>query len=944
MPEIYVIAGGGWLRGSLNAIVTFLNTDSWTIIKQIVTAFSVLIVGITWIRRHNIMDMVGWAGVIVLMTLLVGIRTPVQIIDNSDLTKVYQVDNVPVGLALPASLTTKIGHALVQGYEMVFSLPDSVTYSKTGMIFGANLVSRSTDFLSQNPEITTMFTDYVQNCVMGDIFLNGKYSMEDLMNSADPYTLIFSKPSPLRGLFNDQNQFMTCEEAVAVIKPKLALDTKTGGKTWNYYVRQVFGGRPNPDILFSQMVGDSYNYFYGAGQSAAQIVRQNVTMNALRNGIMSYAARNGDTSSLLNIATTSSMEKQRLAHATVGQVALRSLPMSQTLIVGLMIGIFPLMVLGGMFNAVTLNVLKGYILAIMWVQTWPLLYAILNSCMTYYAKANGTPVVLSELSQVQIKYSDLATTAGYLSMLIPPLAWSMLKGLGAGFSSLYSHLASSAISPATSAASGAVDGNYSYANMQTENVSGFNWNTNSSTVFGQMTQQLRNGATATQTRSGDMVLDSSGAMSRLPMDISATRQIASAQQQMARESESQAQTALSGFNSSISSAWNSLQQFTGQKGNSSTMTSGADTSQGVQENMMASKMRSAVESYAKANNISEDQATQELAQRAVNKNAGLDASLTARGKMGIEILGNGGGLETAVGGKAGINWTDAESHSASSSSRATNDARHDISSQASADFKHGMDYFTSQKISSSGSHSENNSDSKIDQLAASLSSAKSSYSQYSDAHTRSHEYSEMASRTESMTGQMSENLTQQFANYVAKRSPHNAEELLTNTSSPEIASERAALARDFVNEQVEPNVNAHYADNKSILGAGMGGISTGGNTTTVQADYAGHSKEIEKHAASADINHNVGDKVDSMIKGNEDAQFTTQNQITDQSNEISSQRAELKENHERDQDKQHKKYEDEKEQQNLIVGALTKEELALRAKEIQEQYDKKHGG
>lgn len=169
--------------------------------------------------------------------MLVGIRTPVQIIDNSDLTKVYQVDNVPVGLALPVSLTTKIGYALVQGYEMVFSLPNSVTYSKTSMIFGANLVSCSTNFLSQNPEITTMFTDYVQNCVMDDIFLNGKYSMGELMNSTDPYTLIFSKPSPLRGLFNDNNQFLTCEEAAAVIKSKLALDTQTGGKTWSYYVR-----------------------------------------------------------------------------------------------------------------------------------------------------------------------------------------------------------------------------------------------------------------------------------------------------------------------------------------------------------------------------------------------------------------------------------------------------------------------------------------------------------------------------------------------------------------------------------------------------------------------------------------------------------------------------------------------------------------------------------
>lgn len=384
----------------------------------------------------------------------------------------------------------------------------------------------------------------------------------------------------------------------------------------------AFWRTSNPDILFSQMIGDSYNYFYGAGQSAASIVRQNVTMNALRNGIMSYAARNGDTSSLLNIATTSSMEKQRLAHATVGQVALRSLPMSQTLIVGLTIGIFPLMVLGGMFNAVTLNVLKGYVLAIMWVQSWPLLYAILNSCMTFYAKANGSPVVLSELSQVQIKYSDLATTAGYLSMLIPPLAWGMLKGLGAGFSNLYSHLASSAISPAATAASGAVDGNYSYANMQTENVSGFNWNTNSSTVFGQMSQQLANGASSTQMRDGSVVTDSSGATSRIPMSINMTRQIATAQQAMAREAQTQSESALHGYNSSLSSAWNTLSQFGSNRGSSNSMTSGADSTMSAQDSMMASRMRSAVESYAKGHNISNEQATQELASRSTR--ASLD--------------------------------------------------------------------------------------------------------------------------------------------------------------------------------------------------------------------------------------------------------------------------------------------------------------------------------
>ncbi|MFV1202154.1 conjugal transfer protein TraG N-terminal domain-containing protein, partial [Klebsiella pneumoniae] len=181
------------------------------------------------------------------------------------------------------------------------------------------------------------------------------------------------------------------------LKDRLNLDTKTGGKTWHYYVQQIFGGRPDPDLLFRQLVSDSYSYFYGSSQSASQIMRQNVTMNALKEGITSNAARNGDTASLVSLATTSSMEKQRLAHVSIGHVLMRNLPMVQTILVGITIGIFPLLVLAAVFNRLTLSVLRGYVFALMWFQTWPLLYAILNSAMTFYAKQNGAPVVLSEL-------------------------------------------------------------------------------------------------------------------------------------------------------------------------------------------------------------------------------------------------------------------------------------------------------------------------------------------------------------------------------------------------------------------------------------------------------------------------------------------------------------------------------------------------------------------
>ncbi|EAB8668971.1 conjugal transfer protein TraG, partial [Salmonella enterica subsp. enterica] len=98
-----------------------------------------------------------------------------------------------------------------------------------------------------------------------------------------------------------------------------------------------------------------------------------------------------------------------------------------------------------------------------------------------------------------------------------------------------------------------------------------------------------------------------------------------------------------------------------------------------------------------------------------------------------------------------------------------------------------LDYFTSRKTSQSASHTDNNAESRVDQLSASLNNAKQSYDQYTTNLTRSHEYAEMASRTESMSGQMSEDLSQQFVNYVQKHAPNDAESILTNTNSPDVA-------------------------------------------------------------------------------------------------------------------------------------------------------------
>ncbi len=940
MQEVYVIAGGDWYRHVLNAVAAFMQTENWKIIERMCIGFSVLIVAGSWIKKHSVMDMLGWVFSLTLVSMLVLIKTPVQVIDYSEPSSVYQVDNVPIGLAIPASLTTRIGNAFVQSYEMVMTLPDSSVYSKTGMLFGSNLVAKSTDFMSQNPEIVTLFSDYVQNCVIGDMLLNHKYSFEDLMHSTDPYTLIFSNPSPLRGIFDKNNQFKTCLEASVDLKSALALDTQTGGKTWNYYVRQIFGGRPNPDVLMSSLLGDSYQTFYHNSQSASQIIRQNVTINALRSGIQSYAARSADSASLINIATTSSLEKQRLAQASMGQQALRTLPMMQTVILGMMIGMFPIIVMAAMFNMLTMQVLKGYVVALMWLQCWPILYAILNSAMAFYAAKNATPVVLSEMSQVQLRDSDIATTAGYISLMIPGLAWMMIKSVGAGFSNIYSHFASSGLSATSQAASGVVDGNYSYANMQTDNVSGNSWNTNSTTAFGQMTRQLSNGGMGTQTRDGSMVWNTSGAMSKLPVDINVGRQIASAQQQMARESEVQAESALHGYNQSVTSAWNTLKQFGTNMGTSSSMTTGADSTESSQDTMARSKMMNAVDSYAKANHISRDEAFSQLMDKSVKGAVSGEIYGSARAGAGFELFGTGGHVEG--GGKVSVSGTasSGSQDNTSESGRHSNTNNHDSSSQAVKDFREASDYLTSHKTTTSGNVTDNNASSRVDQFAASLSSAKNSYYQYTTSKTRSHEYSDMASRTESMSGQMSENLTQQFANFVQKQAPQNAEAILTDTSSPEIAAQREALARDFVKSQVEPKIDGAYQEARGSLGNDMGGVSAGGGRDGVVSDYGQHASSIDNMTAQAGIKHDVGNGVEALVSENRQINQDARQKITTQEQEVQKQHTDLQNNHNLEGNKIDNEYNRRTYEQKALPGADTRDELLRKAQDYEKNHKK----
>lgn len=931
IDTVYVLGGGEYMMNVFNGVAALIGSDSWTSMYRIALTLSGVAVLVSFMKAHDPKELLKFVAMMVMMSsILLVPKHTVHIVDRANPTGVYLVDNVPVGLAVPARFITSIGTSLTEAYETVFHTPDALTYSKTGMLFGADLVGNVSDILSMDGDLAELMGLYTKNCVIGDILINHKYSFQELMNSRDPYTLIFQKPSPLRGIIVPngnsaavgangaaQSGFWTCEDmARRVLMPKLNLDTTTGGKTWNYTVKQIFGGRPDANVLYASMLGDSYNFYYQGGETASQLMRSSVVMNALKQGISGYSAQSGDTASLVNLASTSSYNKMRLSWATSSQVAVAFVPILNTILLSLVIALFPIFILLAVIHTLTGRMLFNYIMSIIYLQSWPPMFAILNYATSFYlrGKTGGMDFNLANQASIQQMHSDIGLIAGWLSISIPFIALAIVKGLGPAIAQAGNYLGTAINSSATATSSQAADGNWSFNNMQTGNVSGNKWDTNASFRDGQMTRQLSSGATSTLTSNGQEVVDTSGAMSRLAVSIKGSNAAVSSLQQSAKHAEVQAMNAQKMNQHAVNSSWNMLSQFHQQNGNSSTLSKQGDSGEGVNRQTAMDKIWSIAESYGKANGLT----TQESFNELMDKTSRGTVTAGAKGELNSPFKGIIGGV--GVYGDANISGSTGSSHGTQESSNESKDNRHDQNTQLQQQFREARDYFDRNSMTTGASQNDNEANSHIQQFAASLNVADTYHEQYALNKTKSQEYSDMASWAENNSAQIDRVFDQQFASFVRQYAPDRADELLGNTSDPMVAKELDGVTKQFVDTHLLPKLKSDYASNHGKIESmdntesSYRGVSEG----DIRYQYDANNELIQGLADNSGVQQNVKSSVEERQSQIQRDIQSTKEYIDKGQRPIQQKHAELQQEYQEKQQKHEEGLAKEKENQNLL--------------------------
>ena len=110
-------------------------------------------------------------------------KATVRVVDRLDPALAPAVvANVPIGLALFASLTSQVGDGLTRLTEQAFTLPDDLAYQRHGLIFGARLAGAATRLEITDQVFARNLRNYARQCVFHALLL-GHISADDLRES-----------------------------------------------------------------------------------------------------------------------------------------------------------------------------------------------------------------------------------------------------------------------------------------------------------------------------------------------------------------------------------------------------------------------------------------------------------------------------------------------------------------------------------------------------------------------------------------------------------------------------------------------------------------------------------------------------------------------------------------------------------------------------------------
>jgi len=522
--EIYTYGGGEYLYTVFNAVASITQNSNYTSLLAVVA-----MIGLIWVIIEGAFGKeLNYKWLFIMIFVYMGFMVPkanVVVTDRINPAFTRVVANVPLALAVTAGSFSQVGDYLTRTFDTVFALPDDLSYSKTGMLFGQHLMMESARFQVTDARLARNLSEFWQACVFYDVLL-GLYEFDELLSAQDTWEYIKANTSKSRsfayrtggaarsevigcragasGTTDDSNpagHSLTADLTAAIAKAKVYYGQKLGK-----------GATPGEAALqFASALPISYQHLTGMSMTAEQTIRQSWMATNMARGLQSFATRVDAGAAAQDFAVARAETERRTTYAVLGELAGRTLPLIRNIFEAFVYGIFPL-VFALMLLPAASKVVMTYLKALLWLQLWAPLYAILHFGMTLYSTRaassatalldGGSALSMATNTGLYQALADISLIAGYMAMSIPMISYLIVNQGGAMMASLAGKVMGSYEAPAAKGAEEATTGNISLGNTSMGNANWWAQNTAPSTSFGTYTHTDGMGTKHTYTQNG----------------------------------------------------------------------------------------------------------------------------------------------------------------------------------------------------------------------------------------------------------------------------------------------------------------------------------------------------------------------------------------------------------------------------------------------------------
>nr|WP_312119852.1 conjugal transfer protein TraG N-terminal domain-containing protein [Brevundimonas diminuta] len=666
MHEIIVYGGGAIYRDVLNGIALMAGSNGLSTLIRVT-----MLLGLVFVMMKLAFDLQVKAAFrwfimsMIIFNLLWVPKVQVHITDRFDPALAgADVANIPIGLAVVSSLSSKVGDRATQLSEQAFTQPNDVAYSKTGMVFGAKVFERLRTAQIADPRFDGNLRSFVRGCIYYDI-LEGHYSAAELARQNDLWTYVTSTKgtNPGRSLeyvtSSGLREIISCTVAAQRMNSEWA---STLNSSMSMFQRRLRPELPEAQLqsAFLQEMGALHPFMLGASRDATNTFQQVLMINAIRRGVPGFSAEAGNDAMGV-FAETQAELHTRNQQRLMGGVAEKAVPLLKILTELLIIGIFPVIFPAMLLPTVGLRILQGYFGGFLYLQLWGPMYVILHSIMMWQT-SKDTPAAafipgstsglkLGNLEAISGLNAEIASLAGYLALSIPVLASTIAfagaKAVGMGGESLMASFRGGAEAAAGAATTGNISlGNTAFENHSFKNLSGMRQSTSADLDFG-LTRYNDNSLNRIETNRDGSITTTKAAMSQMAVNVKHSEGISAAAVQAASDRRQESVDLRHSLQEGKTRAQSESTEFVQQwmAGTSSTWTQGKDNRQtwGAMEQAMDSTSQQLQRQYnlsaADAKTFTAQATLEAYGQAGLSTGAlkamGIDANAGVRGSAGM---------------------------------------------------------------------------------------------------------------------------------------------------------------------------------------------------------------------------------------------------------------------------------------------------------------------